>query len=405
MKVAKGIQSRIILYERLVFSVLLLFLPANLGYHFVSKSSYVHGILSDYLIPTLYLQDILVVILLALSFPRWLPSKIDKYLVWFLFCVFLSVTISGFLISSIAGYFRLVLSVAFMLYVKSTYVWKKDKYFFLTVIGIGVFIFSMWGLLQWCKQGSLFNNYLFLGEQPYSVSTRGINVENFFGKKVVPPYGTFRHPNVFAAYLCIFLFWIISGVGKKKLLIFPLITGLLTLFLTVSLFTWIIFLLGIVFICLNGRIKQRKVHTFAMRLVVITLMFLPLIPLPRNIREHPSYYRRRDLLVSSYHVIKENPLFGVGYQSSGAVLEMEAIQKRDFYFAQPVHNIFVLIWVEAGTFALFFLCLYLGNLIKRYNDHILFLSVYQILLLGSFDHYFFSAHQAQYIMWLIFGLI
>ena len=46
--------------DKLVFYLLIIFLPINLGKHFEILDSYVWGFLSDYLIPTVYVQDILV---------------------------------------------------------------------------------------------------------------------------------------------------------------------------------------------------------------------------------------------------------------------------------------------------------------------------------------------------------
>ena len=52
----------------LLFYLILFLLPANLAKHFPVASSYVSGILVDYLIPTVYLTDILIIILLVSHF-------------------------------------------------------------------------------------------------------------------------------------------------------------------------------------------------------------------------------------------------------------------------------------------------------------------------------------------------
>ena len=78
--------------RRIVFYTLLLCLPLNLGYHFILKTSYLHGTLIDYLVPVIYVQDILAVIFVLLNFStiKNVVFKADKFLIWFLFAVLLS---------------------------------------------------------------------------------------------------------------------------------------------------------------------------------------------------------------------------------------------------------------------------------------------------------------------------
>ena len=52
-------------FEAKIFALILLFLPVNLAKHFVFNFCYVDGILVDYLIPTIYLTDILIWCLLG----------------------------------------------------------------------------------------------------------------------------------------------------------------------------------------------------------------------------------------------------------------------------------------------------------------------------------------------------
>ena len=58
------------LHKKLFF-VLALLLPVNLAKHFIYPGAYVDGILVDYLIPTLYLTDLLIAAIAAL----WLFEK------------------------------------------------------------------------------------------------------------------------------------------------------------------------------------------------------------------------------------------------------------------------------------------------------------------------------------------
>ena len=51
-----------------IFFIILVLLPVNLGKHFIFKNSYVDGILVDYLVPTVFVQDLLIILMLVLWF-------------------------------------------------------------------------------------------------------------------------------------------------------------------------------------------------------------------------------------------------------------------------------------------------------------------------------------------------
>ncbi len=58
--------------HKILFLILLAFLPVQLGRHFWPKWSYVMGLRIDYLSPTIYLTDILVFLILFL----WLVESL-----------------------------------------------------------------------------------------------------------------------------------------------------------------------------------------------------------------------------------------------------------------------------------------------------------------------------------------
>jgi hypothetical protein len=281
---------------------------------------------------------------------------------------------------------------------------KKMVYIFST----SVILLSLLAIQQWVGQGSVFDNYLFFGEQPYSISTPGINVENFFGKARVPPYGTFKHPNIFGGILSIVLVWFLFYMGKSKVIKVAFVSGAIALFLSLSKFAWISFVLGAAF---HLMLKKKNRHMQKIALVITGLsialaLFLPYFPEISGFSEKPSYYRRADLLNSSYRLISLDPLFGVGYGSSTAYIDKYLPSKHDIRFAQPPHNIFVLLLTEAGAFALLFFTMFLFKSVKKsFRNPIIFTSLMQIIFLGIFDHYFFTIHQSQLLLWLVLGLV
>jgi hypothetical protein len=83
--------------SKLLFFLLVLIIPLNVGKHVVLRESYVSGLLVDYLIPTIYVQDIVALLLLLAAVVEAFNSKKTFFaspalavLAVFLFAVFLS---------------------------------------------------------------------------------------------------------------------------------------------------------------------------------------------------------------------------------------------------------------------------------------------------------------------------
>lgn len=382
-----------------LYKLILFLIPVNLGLHFVLNEAYVNGLLVDYLIPTVYLQDLLILGFLALNFKRisLKPYRENKFIIWFLFSVFLSTLLSQFFLSSFFAFLRTLLYVLFFSSTKGL-VEKSEIY---KILAFSVFFISILALAQWVHQGSIFDNYLFFGEQPYSVSTPGISTETINGKLKVPPYSTFRHPNVLGGFLSMVLVWIYAIKDRQQYFKYIFMLGLLTLVLTFSKNSWMVFILGFVFVYFKSLHHKHFLYLF---FPVLLLFFsIPFFEDTFFVKSQPSLYRRSLLLSEGYSRLNSDYwLFGEGYNVS--TLFIPAV---DLGFNQPIHNIFVLLLVEAGVFSLIFLILFMVSRIGKalfLNHRLVFISLIQFILLGSFDHYFFTSHQMHLLMFLILYL-
>ena len=269
------------LYKRLFF-LLVLLIPVNLGKHFIIRESYVYGLLVDYLIPTVFVQDLLVLLLLFV----WIVTIIVKkevilkvvnplrhhrffqFLVLFLVALLFSVINSGGLLISWIYFIRTLFYASLSLFIYSEITSGDDILIIKKVLSISVIFVSLLGIAQFVMRGSVFDNYLVFGEQPYDIKTRNLNFEYLLGKKVIPSYGLFRHPNVFGGYLSLLLTMFFVNLGFKQNIFeskkfktisinIPKITsqnlftfmalflGTLTLLLTFSYITLSVYLLGI----------------------------------------------------------------------------------------------------------------------------------------------------------------
>ncbi len=416
-------KQNILKISKYLYLLLIFLIPLNLGKHFEIYSSYVDGVVIDYLIPTVYVQDILVFIILILWFAdgglyRFIFSK-DKFLerkevtvsILFIFSVFLSTISSLRFLPSFYAWSRLF--IYFLLFLYSLFeIHIEDEFFnILGVVSISVTLLSVLGILQFFNKGSVFNNYLLFGEQPYTPSTSNITVKNFLGRAVIPSYGLFRHPNIFGGYLSLMLLWLIPFIKNRKIYIVPVFLGIVSLFFTFSYISWISFLFGLFsHLILSKSVKNTYNKKQILSGIVIALcLFLLIIPMfGKNSYNDPSVYRRVNFSKASYRIIKDKPLFGVGFNNSVIVMDSYNTYSNDISFVQPVHNIFLLIFSESGVFSFLLLFLLLMLVIKKLVNssyfYIFFISVLQIIILGSFDHYILTMHQTLLLFWLILGI-
>jgi hypothetical protein len=381
--------------HKYLFFLILFLLPLNLGKHFIFTWSYVSGLLIDYFVVTLYIQDILIAIMLVLWFLGFtkkdftdLFQKRETVLsLAFLFASSLSVISSYSIFPSLYAWVRLVLYVGLFLYTLNNFK-KEDWKPVLTLIGISVALLGVLAGLQWVKQGSVFDSYLFFGEQPYNFSTFGIVRENILGFTKIPAYGLFRHPKVFGGFLAVVLPWLFLKASKNRFILISFILGVLSLVLTFSYISWGVFILGMLFLKSNKRV-----------ILLATLFIMAMsLTLPMVQSSNASIYRRGALLNEGVDLIKQYPLFGVGL-NNGLLFAPES------RFIQPIHNMFILVLAETGVFSFISFVLLLGYVFhKSFREDLLNVSLLQILLLSSFDHYFFTIHQTQLLFWIVLGI-
>lgn len=404
------------LHIRLFYLVILL-IPLNLGKHFVFNWSYVGGVLVDYLIPAIFVTDILILILLISWFSDIRLSGFKRvfiesgyiggFIVLLLVSLLLSTISSISQLNSIHYLLHQCLYAGFFFYVLDN-IGKIHSFLHVTrSLSIAVLFLGILAVFQWVGQGSVFDNYLFLGEQPYSASTKGIAIENVFGKAMIPVYGTFRHPNVFAGFLSLVLIWIIFKLKHTLITILLTILSFFALFVTFSQIAWLATLFGL-FFCLANEFFGKRTRLIA--LVSVLFFVLAGLGLPfldgSVFNNYPSIYRRKNLGVSSIKLINEYPLFGTGPNTNTILIEENLPITKDLRFVQPVHNIFILLRAESGIFSLcLFLILFIIAIFYSYkNSSIIYYSLLQLLILGSFDHYLLTSNQGLILLWLTLAL-
>ncbi len=409
--------------EGLVFGLALALLPVNLAKHFIFNFCYVEGILVDYLIPTIYLTDILIGTLLFLGLFRFLrckqyhgtypsiitqgtlsmsngyrgTSRTSKVFVALGLGI---ITVAGLSVfkalnqpAAVYKWLKLVEYILFAFYVSKHIDLKKDFSTIVRLLSIGVLFQSVLVIAQWFKQGSIFG-FWFLGENKYTVSTPGIAILDFTGIRKARPYGTFPHPNVLGGYLAIILPWIfymglkevkgIKEIKRKRFYFLTLTFGLVALFLSFSRSAWVVAVLGLLALFPSS--------LYSSFMILNSLSFL----------------RRAELNWIALEIIKDHPLFGVGLNNFTVAMSQYGKVSGWTRFLQPAHNVYLLIASEIGLIGLIvFLCLLFSafRLLLKKKNYLLLISLTQIILLCFVDHYFWTLPQTSLLFWLLVGIV
>jgi len=342
-----------------LISLLSLLLPTQLGFHFNNFDSTVYGFRIDYLIPTVYLSDIVAfaIILFGLFSLKIKKSHLFYALIFVCYAL-LNVYISDNHISSIYKWLKVFEMSLLAVVIANT---KKIDVFkhFIKPLSYSVLIVCLLGIAQYINKSSIGGLFYLLGERSFL----------FSDPNIAPyPYSTFSHPNSFAGFLLVFGLLLMQYRKKFE-----------------KKYFWIVLLLVIVnFILTNSLNVYITMGILLMLKISSNLLFgIFTIDLTQRFVTH-----RLELIQSSWQMIKENFLFGVGLNNFIPNLVKVSRSFVNAWELQPVHNIFLLIVSETGIFGLLiFLSLFLN--ISIFSNFPLI----AILFSGLNDHYWLTLQQ------------
>jgi hypothetical protein len=373
--------------ELLLISLLVFFLPSQLGLHFWPAFSYVSGIRVDYLSPTLLFTDLiilpLVILYLYRVFKTYSFAHISKKYLFLLLLILINIIFSNNPYISVYKYFRI-----FEYYLLARYLLSRYKYYYAGLKVIFPYSLILTNVLAWLQffyQHSLGGFWYLWGERSVSVATPGIAKITIGSLGVfLRPYSTFSHPNSLAGFLLIsglilvYLYRQKSSPVILTSIIFCLITLPLTFSRTAIILEFTIFPL----IFLGRR-----------SLFVIVPLLLLLLTFTGN----PSSLLERFRLFSlAQKQILLHPITGLGFGTFPTI-------SPDF---QPVHLVPVLLLSELG-FPLFvtlsYLLLPIVKKIYFQNRYInyLWLGIFTISLV---DHYWVTLTQNMLLLVLVLVL-
>jgi len=408
-------------FEKGVYWLLVFLLPTQLAYHFWPDYSYLFGIRIDYLSPAIYLTDILIFLLVAVSYPK-IKHRIARYFktkksrVVFIRLVIITAAVvlanlSAAKEPAIALYkwikiFEMSLLGFYVFLNKGTYRTTLSAFYY------SILFFSLIGIFQFFLQRSVGSPFYWLGERSFSVDTPGIALTVLGGRDFLRAYSTFPHPNSFAGFLgagsllVLLLNNQLKTIKAKRLWLFVLVasTAFILTFSLGAIISGVLVLLYYVLIMkkrcpISGLTKYIFYSVVALSLLS-AFMIKPITN--KLVLPDSAILRIQQAGVAGKMFIK-SPLFGVGLNNFIPSIGENIISGTSL-FLQPVHNIYLLLLAETGTvgFAAF---IYLtAKLLIRKTNPAYLLPIMFVVFTGFFDHYWFTLQQNQLLTVFLLGV-
>lgn len=409
-------------FEKLLFFLLLASFPIQLGKHFWPQFSFVHGIRVDYLSPTLYLSDILLLLFIVVTLPR-VGKKFFFFLKKPVPLLFLAVLILSTLFSyqnelSVISSVRYISFFYFAFYLASSIKKREVKNIIFLFSGLAV-MEAILVISQFIIQHSAGGLLYFLGERSFSSSTLGIATFQMNGSLLLRGYGTFPHPNVAAFFLFVsfvlLLFYKVKGIRflvVKTVILVIIFLGILATFSRILILSSIA---AVIYSQLSGGKNKKGKKAASVVGITIALLLVELLLFPRFLNGiFKDWLYRIELLNIFGQIFIQHPLFGVG--SNAYFYPESAFQKTvSPILLQPVHNIYLLWVVQTGLGGVLILILFLKritlrllSLLKMTKKNSLRKSAVVMMIaaciVGLFDHYLLTLQQGSLLGVFVTGL-
>ncbi|MBD3330932.1 hypothetical protein GF354_05395 [Candidatus Peregrinibacteria bacterium] len=400
---------------RLLLYFFIFLIPFQYKVIYYSTEAYYSGFFNPYLTFFLYLPDIFYILGIlffgiSLIFSNRIYNFIpkNKYLFFlitlFLFAIGLSILFSTEKVISLLVLLRFIqfFSVFYLIsigFIKNSTV--------LRILVIAVSVSAVIGLLQFINHGSIGLN--FLGEPLLSVDSNATSTLGFLDEKILRSYGTFPHPNLFAAYLAFCILVSFQYLGRYKFLFILLLSlGLIFTFSRSVLFALFISLI-IYFLIEIKSSKLRYFVIFILLFLFSVLLFYEPIRLRFILGDSAGFIERINYMILAKNMIVENPL-GVGLGTFTALGQSFLGTKLMPWLFQPVHNLIILVLSETGIFgALTFLLALIYPIFyilkkSRTSKYAYLISLWVfIIIISQFDHYLLTLYQGQALLFLFWA--
>ncbi len=374
-----------------LIKIIVFLLPTQLGLHFWPSFSRVAGIKVDYLSPTLYFIDVLLIFLLVLNIKRIHKYIKDNWLavIVILFFATLNTTLSVSPLNSLFWWLRTTFYIlVFIVFRLRNLSWEqiRNPLFYSTVLVV------LLEIAQFINQSSIGGIFYYLGERAYGATTPAIGRLNLLGQEILRPISTFSHANSLAGYLLVvfYMFSKMSSFSWKKVAPF---LGILLTFSKTAIF-------GLAIVIFNIRSEIT---------IIVSVILTTIQPFIQNITSNAQSISDR-LFFFNYQkkIMLQNIFSGVGL---GGYIPSLGNQLPGSFLTpaklQPIHNLPILMFTEIGIIGT---ALSLFTIIKKKvwqlitNPLVLGL-IAIVIFTGVFDHYSWTLPQNRLIFLLALAIM
>ena len=243
------------------------------------------------------------------------------------------------------------------------------------------------------------------------------------GARWLRAYGSFPHPNILGGFLALafisalYLYFNYRSGWKKILFLTALLVIFVGLFFSFSRSVWLAVAAALV-IFLSFYVKKyfseviKLVLNLGLVFLILFSLYSPLLLTRLEFAQRleiRSVERRAESLLEASEVIKNNWLMGTGLGNYTNYLIVSSPPAPGWSY-QPVHNLYLLVMSELGLIGLIILLLliiksFLASL-KKFQHNPVYLSWLAIvLIIGLFDHYFWTAYPGIILLMLILLIV
>ncbi len=378
-------------------------LPTQLGKHFFLPFSFVSGVRIDYLAPTLYLIDIILV-LLAVFYCDQIKEHVKKNAR--LLLILGAALVANIFIAPVpqmALYTVARLIEVYTVYIIFAHETKRNGALILNALIAGAAMQGVLTTLQFINKGSLQGIFYFFGERFFSLSSPGIATASLNGVEILRPYGTFSHPNSLGGfYLLLYAFALSARPMKIPHIVLAALASFLVFFSfsKAAIGTFLLITITSALLQFVDRpLKSKKLCLPCLASRILIPLFLGFLFFQAK-GDTYSIDKRITLIEQALIMFQQNPLFGVGFGNS-LYLQAQFPSKYPEFFLQPVHNIFLLLLVQGGTIitALF---AWIAFQLATKKRALVFIA---IIMTGLVDHYWLTLIQNMLLVGVVFGLL
>ncbi len=385
--------------KNLLFYLFIFLLPTQLGKHFFPDFSYIDGIRIDFLDPTLYLTDVIAVIILFAFYKKIvLPKTKILAILLILFIVNITFSLSPF-VTMYRSFMYLEVILLYVIFLISVLSHKL----FLWSVFLSSILQIIIATLQITTEGSIQGIFYFLGERYFTISAPGIAKAVVNGVEFLRPYGTFSHPNSLAGFfLLVHTFFLWNKNFKNYPLLKNLVLATSAILVLLSFSKITITILALMYVAYGFKnYKACRVCSIGKALTMILIAGLFMMT-----TGDPDTLQKRVLLAThSIQIIASHVLTGVGL-GNYVLTESRFPNPYPYVFIEPVHNIFLLFLAETGIIMTLFTGVIILPFLKKLwqNESARYVLIV-VIITGFFDHYWLTLQQNLLLMPVLFGLL